>query len=161
MNLYEINTQIMDAYDKAIDTETGEILDESLFSLIDELEMQRDEKIKNLGLWVKNLKSDVNSIDEEIKALQAMKERKKSKVSSIERYIQGNLQGNKFDGGIVQISFRKTQSVMVEDIERIPDAFKRVKTTIEADKMALKEALKNGEIIDGAMLMDNLSMTIK
>lgn len=161
MNLYEINASILAAWDKALDLETGEIKDDSFIELVNQLEMERDDKIKNLALWVKNLKSDIVSLDEEIKNLQSFKEKKKNKVLSLEKYLSDNLQGNKFDGGNVQISFRRSQSVVVENLDIIPESFKRVKTTVEPDKVSLKDALKDGQVIEGAILMDNLSMTIK
>ena len=51
MSLYTINQQILEC----IDLSTGEILDTAAF---DQLQMERDEKIENIALWIKSLKAD-------------------------------------------------------------------------------------------------------
>ena len=65
MNLYEINSQI-ENFEFKIDEETGEVLN---MNELNELKMSKDEKIENIALWIKNLKSDEKALDDEIKTL--------------------------------------------------------------------------------------------
>ena len=51
MNLFEIENEIMNCWDQ----ETGEILDSDR---LDQLEMERDTKIENIALYIKNLTAD-------------------------------------------------------------------------------------------------------
>lgn len=51
MNLYEINSQILDC----IDQETGEVMD---IDRLEELNMAKAEKVDNIACWVKNLEAD-------------------------------------------------------------------------------------------------------
>ena len=57
------------------------------------------------------------------------------------------------------ISFRKTTSVDVQDLEVLPDEYVKVKK--EADKTAIKQAIKLGVIVPGAELVNGRSMTIR
>ena len=59
-SLYEINEAIL----SCIDLESGEIIDEAA---LEALQMQRDEKIENVGLWIKNLVAESSALAAEIK----------------------------------------------------------------------------------------------
>ena len=58
MNLYEINAALMQAYDDAVDQETGEIIENEAYKAIDGLQMALEEKTENVLLWIKNLQAD-------------------------------------------------------------------------------------------------------
>ena len=60
--LYEIDNAIMEC----IDFETGEIVD---FERLEELQMERERKLENVALWIKNLKSDADAIKAEKQVL--------------------------------------------------------------------------------------------
>lgn len=60
-------------------------------------------------------------------------------------------------------SFRRSEKVYVDEeaLQELPNEFKRVKNVVEADKQALKTALKAGAIIDGVTLVEKKSLQIK
>ena len=58
MKLYEIDQAIMDC----IDMETGEIVNEEL---LNDLQMERDAKIENVALWIKELKAEAEALKAE------------------------------------------------------------------------------------------------
>lgn len=55
----------------------------------------------------------------------------------------------------VKMGIRVTKVVQVEDIDSLPSKFVRTKTTREADKVAIKKLLMDGEIVSGAKLGTN------
>jgi len=66
--LYEIDNAVLTAinniYDKT-NPETGEIIDASVIEdlkALDELQIERDKKIENISLYIKNLESDAEAI---------------------------------------------------------------------------------------------------
>lgn len=61
MNLYEINSQILDC----VDPETGEVMD---IDRLEELNMAKAEKVDNIACWVKNLEADVAAFEAQEKA---------------------------------------------------------------------------------------------
>ncbi len=55
----------------------------------------------------------------------------------------------------VKMGIRITRVVQVGDIDSLPAKYVRVKTTREADKVAIKKLLMDGEIVSGAKLGTN------
>lgn len=153
-NLYEINKAIFEC----VDAETGEIID---IEALDALKMERDEKLENVACYIKNLLSDADAIKAEKDKLADREKRCRSKADSLKRYLADNLQGAAFSTAKCEISFRKSESVVVEDVNRIPAELLRVKTTYEPDKTAIKAAIKAGQEINGCTLVENLNLQLK
>ena len=72
MNLYEIDNAILEC----VDMETGEIIDMDKLS---GLQMVRDQKIENIGCWIKNLLSDAEALKSEKKILPRGRKPQKAK----------------------------------------------------------------------------------
>lgn len=160
MTLYEINKLIEDALDGAIDPETGEVVDEELMAAYEQLQMDRADKIENVACYIKNLEADAKAIREEEKALAARRKAAENKAEHLKDYLQFCLAGEKFSSPRAAVSFRKSTQVQVDDIWQLPDDLLRYKDP-EPDKTAIKEALKEGRVVPGAVLVENVSMIIK
>lgn len=152
MTLYEIDEQIM----SCVDVETGEIFDGDKF---DELKLEKEAKIENLCLWMKNLKSDAEQLKAEAESFTKRAKAAENKYESIKAYLQNYLDGEKFKTTKCSVSYRKSTSVVVDDLEAIPDEFIRYK--VEANKTAIAEALKAGFELEGAHLEDKQSIIVK
>lgn len=76
-SLYEINAAILDC----VDLETGEIID---IERLQELQMEREQKIENVALWYKNLLSDATQYAAE----EAAFKKKKQQAQAQERGSQ-------------------------------------------------------------------------
>lgn len=157
MKLYEIEEEIMNVFDP----ETGEILDEDKLA---KLEMERDRKIENIALYIKNLESDAEQIKVEKNALAAREKSAKNKAESLRTFLSGYLAGQKFSTPKVAISFRSSTSVEADvgaligsDIGQ--DYLKYAEPT--ADKVAIKKALQEGIVLPGCALVTNQNMQIK
>lgn len=59
------------------------------------------------------------------------------------------------------IASRRSESVEIDELERLPIEFLRIQTTTSADKRAIKAAIKNGEVVQGARLEARRSWSIK
>lgn len=158
MTLYEINQQIQKAIELGFDPETGEILDDSA---LQQLEIDRDEKVENICLFIKDLRAEASALDAEKKALDDRKNAAQRKADSLSRYLQAMLGGEKFKTARCAVSYRKSQAVVITDQDAIPEEYIRVKVSREPDKIALKDALKTVGAIDGAVLEERTSMIIK
>lgn len=150
--LYEINEQIAGL----VDPETGEIAD---FEAFEKLNLNLDTKIKNIALWIVNLRSDAEQLEEQEKKFRDRKTAAKNKAESLKSLLDGFLSGEKRSYPEVVISYRKSEQVTVDDDAKLDDRFLRIKT--EIDKTALKDALKHGESIDGARLEVKNNIQIK
>jgi methylthioribose-1-phosphate isomerase len=62
---------------------------------------------------------------------------------------------------LIKINFRKSESVIVMDVNDLPAEYKVVKVTEQADKVKIKDALKKGEQILGCELVINQNIQIK
>lgn len=153
MNLFEIENEIMNCWDQ----ETGEILDSNR---LDQLEIERDEKIENIALYIKNLTADAEALKAEKQSFEERQKAAENKADSLKRYLANYLAGQKFSTPRVAISFRKTQSVNVTDMTLIPGKYLKFADPTP-DKKSIKNAIKNGERVAGAELVDGKSMSIK
>ena len=162
MNLYEINSALA-AFELQVDEETGELLNADE---LDALQIARDEKIEGLALWVKELNAEADAIKNERDALDERMKQKQRKADSLKKYLQSALAGAKFETARCKIGYRKSQQVILAGEfdewakENAPDLI-NVSTVYKPDKMAIKEAIKGGRHIEGATLIDNVSMQIK
>ena len=153
MKLYEIDQAIMDL----VDSETGEIIDIEAF---DSLQMEREEKIEGIALYIKDLKAEAEALKAEKMAFAERQKVAENKVESLKNYLAYALKGQAFKSTKAVVSFRKTQQVDIPDIHKLDENFLRYKEP-EADKTAIKEAIKAGQIVKGATLIENTSVIIK
>lgn len=152
--LYEINHQIYNL----IDQETGEILNEAMF---DELNIQRDEKLENIALYIKNLKADVEAFKKEEETFKKRRQIAENKIRNLTEYLKYSLAGNKFKSSKVDVGYRKSTVVNITNIDAIPKEYLKETVNVDADKTALKQAMLEGEIIDGCELVENQNIQIK
>ena len=153
-SLYEIDKSILEC----IDQETGELID---FERFESLQMERNQKIENVALWVKNLQSDALAYKAEKDAFAEREKAATKKAEQLKAWLAEVLAGEKFSTGKCAVSFRRSEKVEVEDVAMVPAELLRVKTTVEADKTAIKEAIKEGREINGCRLVESISTQIK
>lgn len=153
MNLFEIEKEIL----SCIDMETGEIID---IDKLDQLQMDRDKKIENIALWIKNLLSDAEALKAQKQTFADRQKAAENKAESLKKYLSAFLDGQKFSTEKVAISFRKTSSVNITDFRKVPEEFlKYAEPTV--DKTAVKNAIKAGEKVAGAEIVEGNSISIK
>lgn len=161
-NLFDISKALVAAWDAAINPETGE-LDEALLADFEALQMERDTKIENIGCWIKNLEADAAAIKAEAKAMSDRAKAAEKKAEGLRGYLAAVLAGEKWNSPKVAISWRKSVAVEIDDAEvpELPEQYVRRKVSVEADKTAIKEALKAGEQIEGCRLVERQNISIK
>lgn len=152
-NLYEINQAILGC----IDPETGEIVD----TRISELLMEREQKLENITLWIKNLQADAQAYKAEKEAFDKRQKAAEKKIASLTKYLTDNLNGEAFSTTKCAVSFRRSVSVEVVSTEKVPKKFMLKKIIVEPDKNAIKALLKNGQKVSGCRLVEKLNPQIK
>jgi len=161
LTLYEIDAALL----ACVDLETGEILDIEAFR---GLQMERDAKIENMALWIKNLDAEAKAIREEELALADRRKAKESKAESLRAYLGEFLEGKKFSTARVSLSYRSSEAVEIPD----EDAF--IGMAIERgeyqylspqppkiDRKAVKDAIKNGKEVEVAVLVKRSNLQLK
>jgi len=143
-----------------IEQAEGEITPEMEDQLkINEGELQ-SKSIAYLSI-IKDREAFVVQIDEEIKRLTALKKRNNNLVDRLKENILNavNLFGT-IETKFNKFSIRKSESVEVLEVNELPKEYKVVKVTEQADKKAIKEALKNGKQIPGCSILTNSNLKI-
>lgn len=152
--LYEIDSDIMDCFDE----ETGELLDEEK---LNELQIERDQKIEGVGLAVKNLTAEIDAYKKEIDAFQQRKRSAEKRLDGFKKWLLETLEGQKFATPKVDIRFRRSETVDIPDESAVPDEYIVWKTEGKPDKIAIKQAIKAGSSIEGCQLIQKLNISIK
>lgn len=139
---------------------TVEMIQEALGQVEEDI----NTKIENTCKVIKEIEADALGIDEEIKRLIVLKKQKENTAKKLKEYVEFEMNGiglNKVEGKLFKISFRKSKIVRIIDETKIPKEFIKVKTTETVSKTDLGKALKNGEFIEGAELVESRSLQIK
>jgi hypothetical protein len=162
MNIFKIQQQYASIINQVIEAE-GE-LSEELIQAIEINETDLKEKAVNYGYAIRMFEYDNTIVDEEIKRLQEIKKKNNKKAEWLERTISNAMQQfgiEKVESPTLKLSFRKSESTEVINEAQIDDKFMTIKTTKTPNKTAIKEAIKNGEVVEGAVLVTNMNLQIK
>ena len=157
--LYNITEDYIELLNK-IELAEGEISEEVNQQLeINEQQLQT-KSIAYLSV-IKTKDALTMQIDEEIKRLQALKKHNNNIMKQLkDRLLNAvNLFGA-FEVGFTKFSTRKSESIIVDDVNSLPKEFKVIKVTEQADKKAIKEHLKAGNDIKGCTIQHNNNLKI-
>lgn len=163
MSIYDDIIEVEHLLETCYDLETGEIDEDreaELQAIHEELINSGAEKLckarANLNAEYEGLLSEKKRIDEALK-------RDASKLLRLENsimWIYLHQSEEKLKAGSFTISTRKSTQVKVSD-DFSDERYLIIKEIRQPDKVAIKEALKAGEVIDGAELVVNQNLTIK
>lgn len=163
-SLYEINVEIENALSAMLDSvneETGEV-DEAAVARLEELECARSDKLDNIGAFIKNLMAEVAALKAEAKSLAERAKAKENEIERLKVYVAQSLiaRGEKsFETTRARFSFRRSEAVEIDG--DVPDSFMNIKITREPNKTAIKEAIANGEVVEGAHVVVRQNLQIK
>lgn len=160
MNLYTLSTQ---AKEIALLLEEGEFTPE-LEQALTITQEQLQEKAINYTYVIKNFEADSQAIDNEIKRLKAMKEAKDNAIDRMKEAVRNAMLASgidKIESSLFKLSLRRSEAVEVINLEQLPDYCKEVKTTVTAHKLNIKQAIKAGQNIEGAVIRENYNLQIK
>ena len=160
--LYEIDQAILDC----VDLETGEILDPEK---LDALQMEREQKLEGVALWIKDLKAEAEAVKAEADKLTARKKSLENKIDGLKQWLLFALGGEKLKTARCNVYQTHSQKVVIDDEKALVDMlmtspfgekFLRVKEP-EIDKNALKDSMKQGYEYEFAHLEQTESVVIK
>ena len=173
MTLYDIDERLVTLLNDHVDIEDGVICEteEELAKKIDEVSLNLDAKIENIGCYIKNLEADVEALKKEEDNLYNRRKSAERKIDSLKNYLNGYLTACypneddkakwRFRSPKVMLGFRKSTTVEVPDLDKLDKTFIKIKTETSADKKAIKEAIVNGQKVQGAFLKQNVNLSVK
>lgn len=158
MNLYNIKSEYLAIAHELTEGEFTPELEQALIITQENLQ----EKAINYGYVIKNFESEVDIIDEEIKRLNALK---KARINAVDK-LKNNISNAMQLFGILEVkaptfkmNFRKSESV--EIYEGLSQEYITEKISYQPDKIAIKNAIKEGKTVNGAGIIINYNLQIK
>ena len=127
-------------------------------------EEQLQNKSVAYSFVIKEMDADIDTIDAEIKRLQALKKQREKASEYLKdriKHAMDTFQIEEIKTPLVKINFRKSESVEVDDVNLLPSLYKVVKVTEQADKAAIKAAIKDGVDIAGCRIETHRNLQIK
>ena len=171
MKLYEINQQIYELILRLEpDPDTGEIAAETddIVAELNALEMKRADILQYLAKVVLDTRADVSALKAEEKRLherRAALERRDERLMDI---LDRECAGEKTDCGVATVCYRKTTKVDIQDNTNAMDWLIKngYKDFIrygepEISKNDVKKLLSSGSEIPGAVLVQDMSCSLK
>ena len=177
--LFEIEEAMYNLLEYNVDSETGEIseTEEEFNNLYESIQLDLQTKIDNTICLGKLIDGEIDVIDKEIKRLQSEKKARERKhewlKSRVDNYVRRqfiNEDGELDVEGLSKykatlphskISYRKSTSVEVYDMEKLPKEYIKTKIETSPDKVAIKSAINDGKEINGAKLVTNYGIQLK
>jgi hypothetical protein len=160
-SIYQLTTE---AKELASLLSEGEITPEIENALvINQTDLQT--KALNYGYVVKSFQDDVEAIEAEIKRLQGLKTTRSNAIERMKSAVLEAMQVygiEKIESPTLKLSVRNNpESVDILNEYQVPDIYRKEKITVSIDKDLIKEDLKSGLEVPGAVLKRTKSLTIK
>lgn len=164
MTLREIDIAIMELFDE----ETGNLLEGSE-DAFGQLQIERNEKIKNTALYFKNLTAEAEVISWELKRLQNRKKVLENKARGLNFLLERALQGQNFHDPLVDVRYKKNPPrVEVMDEAAVIQWCKESGNhdcikfkPPEISKGDIKRLLKNGVDVPGVELVSDYRLGVE
>ena len=126
-----------------------------LMDVVEGAEMERNEKIENCGKLYKSFTAKAKQWKEEEARIAKERKQFEAQAVKIAQWLGLNMGKESFKTPSVSISAHLDVSVVYDAKPAdVPEEWKREKTVIEVDKPAVTEALKNGEVLSFAHLVE-------
>lgn len=171
MNIYQLTTKYiedMEYLEQGIDVKTGEIIDLENKEKIQEIKeaISKDvvEKASNIIKVISNRTIQADLIQKEIERLEKYLKSYENATNALKKIVSNTMETlnlTKIETESGRISIRKSQSVNIIEQDKIPSKYIKQTITEKVDKIAVKEDIKQGILVDGAVLKTNYSLVIK
>lgn len=167
MKLYELAAE----YQNFIDAiEAGEIPPEAITDTLDSIDAEIEDKADNICCAIKNLIAEAEAIKVEEDNLAERRKAKEKEAENLKSYLSNMLQAigkDKIETSRNKITFRKSEKVeFVNEAQFIEWAMSNDDSLLKfanptVNKTAIKAAIKNGLVVEGAYLSTNQNIQIK
>ena len=155
-NLYELSNQF--AMIQQLIEDGAEGFEQALADIQGEI----SEKLDGYAMVIKNIESDIAGLKAEEKRLSERRKAMENNVVQMKERMADTLKtvdGQRLKTEKFTFSFRKSSKVEVADMDSLPQQFIKVERTVSRSELA--KALKAGEQIEGAALIENQSLSIR
>lgn len=131
---------------------------------LNDLAGQEANKVDAFGSFIRVESARAEACKKEAQRLANKAKTAEGRISYLKHMYLCTMQSaglKKVQGSAYTLSIREADSVNVTDVTVLPDLYIRRKETVEPDKVVLREALKGGIEIPGAVLVKTSSLQIR
>jgi predicted nuclease with TOPRIM domain len=159
MKLYELTDNYMQLI------ELADQLDEETFrNTLESIQDSIEDKVENTAKVIKSIEADVLAIKEEEKRLKERRQALESRIDNIKDYLKEQLEKTGIDKvkrPTITVSIQNNPpKAEIVDEKTIPLTYK-IPQPAKLNKKAILEAMKNGEKVPGAVLVQERGLRIK
>lgn len=154
--LYELTGQLLEIYNMDID-------DETKLDTLEAIDWTNDYETKVEGYVkvIKSLEADIEARKNEKKRLDGLNKSDQTKIDNLKAALAVSMTETgqtKVDTTLFKVGFRKSEAVVVDET-KLPKKYQVA--TYKPDKKTLKELLKSGKHIKGAVLEERSNLSIR
>ncbi len=154
--LYELTGQFLEIYNMDID-------DETKLDTLEAIDWTSDYETKVEGYVkvIKSLEADIEARKNEKKRLDGLNKSDQTKIDNLKAVLAVSMTETgqtKVDTTLFKVGFRKSEAVVVDET-KLPKKYQVA--TYKPDKKTLKELLKSGKRIKGAVLEERSNLSIR
>lgn len=154
--LYELTGQFLEIYNMDID-------DETKLDTLEAIDWTTDYETKVEGYVkvIKSLEADIEARKNEKKRLDGLNKSDQTKIDNLKAALAVSMTETgqtKVDTTLFKVGFRKSEAVVVDET-KLPKKYQVA--TYKPDKKTLKELLKSGKRIKGAVLEERSNLSIR
>lgn len=154
--LYELTGQLLEIYSMDID-------DETKLDTLEAIDWTSDYETKVEGYVkvIKSLEADIEARKNEKKRLDGLNKSDQTKIDNLKAALAVSMTETgqtKVDTTLFKVGFRKSEAVVVDET-KLPKKYQVA--TYKPDKKTLKELLKSGKHIKGAVLEERSNLSIR
>lgn len=159
MTLYEMTKQANQLYEMLSEDE----IDKQTFE--DTLEsIGTNEKIDSYCIIINQFEADTASIETEIERLKARKKTCEKSIDRMKNALDSFMQAKGSTKEVTDkftVSYHKSERVQILNETSIPADYIKVKKIESVDKAGIKQAIKSGKAVPGAVLEEFQNLQIK
>ena len=152
MSVYDDVQALQDMFEYCYDAETGEVdegAEKQLAEYKDEILSADLEKLCKVRVNLMAKSEAIKAEKDRIAVRQKVAEKEVDRINNTILFALKNTGKDKVTAGTFTVSTRKSSQLIVDEDNFKDDRFIEKVVTQKIDKMAIKQAIKQGEIIDG------------
>lgn len=160
--LYEISQDYSHAL---VELEQLDLPEEAVRDTLEGLQGELEQKAVNVAAFIRNLENTASGIKEAEQAMAKRRRAIENRIKAVKDYLLSNMVHTgiqKIESPWFVLGVRKNPpSVVVEDLEALPSQYRQEVITVKPDKVGIKGALKDGQPVPGAHLINGVSLSIR
>lgn len=163
-SLYEIDRDIQAFIDGLFEMadENGEV--DIDMDILENLKEQRQTKLENIALYIKNLASDAQAIKEEEITLAERRKRLERKCERLKGILVRSMMENnekELSSARYCAKIRDSKATEIFDMDSLPKEYLKEKIEYSPDKTAIKKAIESGTEVAGARIIVNHNLKLE